>query len=47
MFSGEMEKFPSCLVFEKGGQHPHRTYPGVVTAVLLNLLKTVRPGVGK
>ncbi|KAL8614199.1 hypothetical protein ACOMHN_026416 [Nucella lapillus] len=41
---GQMEQFPSCLVFDKGGQQVHLKQSGVITAVLFNLLKSVRPG---
>ncbi|KAK7098886.1 uncharacterized protein [Littorina saxatilis] len=48
-FTGQLEKgteeqFPSCFVFDKGGQHLEDTQPGVITAVLLKLLSKVRPG---
>ncbi|XP_076472171.1 uncharacterized protein LOC143301632 [Babylonia areolata] len=48
-FTGQLERdkmdhFPSCLVFDKGGQHVHSQQSGVITAVLFNLLKSVRPG---
>lgn len=48
-FTGQLERdqlnmFPSCMVFDKGGHHLQQTQAGIITPVLLNLLKSVRPG---
>lgn len=42
---GQLDTFPSCMVFEKGGQQQlQQTQAGIIAPVLLNLLKSVRPG---
>nr|KAG5694645.1 hypothetical protein BaRGS_014740 [Batillaria attramentaria] len=41
---GQLDKFPSCMVFDKGGHYLQQTQAGIITPVLFNLLKSVRPG---
>ncbi|PVD33946.1 hypothetical protein C0Q70_05208 [Pomacea canaliculata] len=40
---GQVQNFPACFVFDKGGQNVHQMYSGIITAVILELLNAVYP----